>query len=685
MAHILRIMRGALFFALPVGSLLAQEFKFQPEINSIPVAINGVAVHSPFTGGFSFSKTAFGDIDGDGDLDLFVGDAFGGVSFYENTGSAVSPVFALQTDNFASTNLGRDLAPALVDIDNDGDLDLFIGEEDGNINFIRNDGSPLEYQFVFVTDAFDSIAVGLSSAPAFADIDNDGDFDLFVGEAEGNINFYRNIGDATTPGFAHENENFAGIDVGRESTPALIDIDGDNDLELFAGADGGNIYFFRNTSPTPDTLLTLEDENFSGINIGTYSAPTFVDLDGDSDADLLVAEFLGNVNYYRNDGSVSQPDFVLQIENFASIDVGTNSTPTYVDIDDDDDLDLFVGKNTGELNFFRNVGTKAMPSFHLETENYLADNGDPDDVGSFSIPAFADIDGDGDADMFVGEFDGNVNLYLNTGTTSTPKFELAAGRLGGIDVGQNSAPALTDIDDDGDFDLFIGARDGSVNFFVNAGKSFDSTFSSLGEKLESIDVGDDALPFFIDADKDGDQDLFIGKDRGTISFHRNMGTASAPSFPASEATGSFGSIDSGNDSSPALADIDNDGDLDLFMGEREGGLYFYRRIPGTTSIDAPEIDFTPQDFVLAQNYPNPFNPQTTIAYGLSKSSRVTLVIYNLLGQRVTTLIDAHQTAGRHLVRWDGKDYLGHDVASGVFFYRLEAGGLFSTRRLVLLR
>lgn len=685
MARILRIMSWAFCFVLPVGSLLAQEFNFKPEVNSIPVAINGVGVHSPFTGGFSFSKTAFGDVDGDSDLDLFVGDAFGGVSFYENSGSTVSPVFALQTDNFASTNVGRDLAPALVDIDNDGDLDLLIGEEDGNINFIRNDGTALEYQFVFVTDSFDSIAVGLSSTPAFADIDNDGDLDLFVGEAEGNINFYRNVGDATTPDFVLENGNFAGIDVGRESTPALVDIDNDNDLDLFVGGDGGGISFFRNTSSSPDTLLTLEDEAFAEINIGANSAPTFVDLDGDLDADLLVAEFLGNVNYYRNDGNTSLPDFVLQIENFASIDVGTNSTPTYVDIDDDGDLDLFVGKNTGELNFFRNVGTKSAPSFLLETENYLADNGDPDDVGSNSIPAFADIDGDGDQDLFVGEFDGNVNLYLNTGNVSTPHFELTAGKLGGIDVGQNSAPTLTDIDDDGDFDLFVGARDGSVNFFVNAGKSFDSTFSSTGVKFESIDVGDDAIPVFIDADKDGDQDLFIGKDRGTMSFHRNMGTASADSFPASEATGSLASIDIGNDSSPALADIDNDGDIDLFVGEREGGIFFYRRIPGTTSVDSPENDFTPQDFVLAQNFPNPFNPQTTIAYSLSQSSRVTLSIYNLLGQRVATLIDAHQPAGRHSVRWDGKDDLGQNVASGIFFYRLETSGLVKTRRMVLLR
>ncbi len=685
MACILRIMSWAFCFILVVGPLFAQEFNFSPEVNSIPVAIHGVTVHSPFTGGFSFSKTAFGDVDGDGDLDMFVGDAFGGVSFYENTSSTASPVFALQTDNFASTNVGRDLAPALVDIDDDGDLDLFIGEEDGNINFIRNDGAATEYQFVFVTDAFDSIAVGLSSVPAFADIDNDGDFDLFVGEAEGNINFYRNVGDATTPDFALENGNFAGIDIGRESTPAVVDIDNDNDLDLFVGGDGGGIAFFRNTSSTPDTVLTLEDEAFAEISIGASSAPTFADLDGDGDADLLVAELLGNVNYYRNNGSASQPDFVLQAENFASMDIGANSAPVYVDIDDDDDLDLFIGKSTGELNFYRNVGTKSAPSFLLETENYLADNGDPDDVGSFSIPAFADIDGDGDQDLFVGEFDGNVNLYLNTGTASAPQFELAAGRLGGVDVGQNSAPALTDIDDDGDFDLFVGARDGTVNYFVNAGKSFDSTFASTGEKFQSIDVGDNAIPVFIDADKDGDQDLFIGKDRGTISFHRNMGTASADSFPASEATGSLASIDIGNASSPALADIDNDGDIDLFVGEREGGIFFYRRIPGTTNVDAPEIDLSPRDFALAQNYPNPFNPQTTITYSLSQSSRVRVTIYNFLGQRVATLIDAQQPAGQHSIRWDGKDDLGNDVTSGIYLYELHAAGLSKGRKMIMLR
>jgi hypothetical protein len=683
MARILRIMELGWLAALPVGAVLAQEFKFQAEVNSIPININGVKVHSPFTGGFSFSKPALGDIDADGDLDLFVGDSFGAIAFYENIGTAAAPSFEVRTGNFASINVGRDSAPALVDIDDDNDLDMFVGEEGGNINFFRNHGTPLVYKFILETEAYDSIAVGLGSMPAFADVDNDGDQDLFIGEKDGNVNFYRNAGTAASSDFILESENLGDINVGRDSAPNLVDIDNDGDFDLFIGEDGGDINFCRNTSSAPDTLFVLEAEQFSGIHHGTDSVPIFADLDNDGDADLLVTEYLGNLNFYRNTGTASQPELTLEIENFATLDVGTNSAPTWVDIDDDGDQDLFVGKNSGRIAFYRNTGDDRAPSFTLETENLSSVSG-PINVGSFSIPAFADIDNDGDFDLFIGEFDGNVNFYMNAGTPAEPSFQLMAAKLGGIDVGSNSAPALTDIDDDGDFDLFVGAKDGTISFFRNAGKAIDSTFSPVGEKFESIDAGDDAVPLFIDVDLDGDEDLFIGKDRGSISFYRNMGTASAPAFPASEATGSFVAIDIGNDSAPALVDIDNDGDVDLFLGEREGGLYFFRRIPGTTGVTFPETKTLAQDFMLEQNYPNPFNPETTVQYRLPKASRVTLTIYNLFGQRVATLVDEQQLAGLHTARWNGINDSGRRVASGIYLYSLQVQGFSQSRKLVLL-
>lgn len=88
---------------------------------------------------------------------------------------------------------------------------------------------------------------------------------------------------------------------------------------------------------------------------------------------------------------------------------------------------------------------------------------------------------------------------------------------------------------------------------------------------------------------------------------------------------------------------------------------------------------------LAQNYPNPFNPTTTIRYALPGTEQVRLAVYNLLGQKIKTLVDGVQTAGVHDIVWDGKDTSGKAVGSGVYFYRLETDGVVKTRKMMLIR
>jgi hypothetical protein len=94
---------------------------------------------------------------------------------------------------------------------------------------------------------------------------------------------------------------------------------------------------------------------------------------------------------------------------------------------------------------------------------------------------------------------------------------------------------------------------------------------------------------------------------------------------------------------------------------------------------------TPAAFALLQNYPNPFNPETMIQFNLPKASKVHLEICNLAGEKVVTLMDGEQPAGRQIVRWNGRDDFGRDMASGVYFYRLAAGSHLQTRRMILLR
>jgi N-acetylneuraminic acid mutarotase len=112
-----------------------------------------------------------------------------------------------------------------------------------------------------------------------------------------------------------------------------------------------------------------------------------------------------------------------------------------------------------------------------------------------------------------------------------------------------------------------------------------------------------------------------------------------------------------------------------------------------TSVADENYEAIPRDVTLYPNYPNPFNPSTTITYFLSKTEKVRIVVYNLLGQEVCTLVDKKKPAGFHELLWDGKDDYGHRVASGVYLYRLEAKGpstgsgqsIVQTRKMVLLQ
>ena len=113
--------------------------------------------------------------------------------------------------------------------------------------------------------------------------------------------------------------------------------------------------------------------------------------------------------------------------------------------------------------------------------------------------------------------------------------------------------------------------------------------------------------------------------------------------------------------------------------------------PKPTAVEEEEEVITFEDFQLFQNHPNPFNNETIIKYTLSKSCHVSLVIYNVLGQKVKTLVTEYQKAGVKTVSWDGKDEKGKDLSSGIYFYQLSAGSvgkvgeITQTKRMLLLK
>lgn len=105
----------------------------------------------------------------------------------------------------------------------------------------------------------------------------------------------------------------------------------------------------------------------------------------------------------------------------------------------------------------------------------------------------------------------------------------------------------------------------------------------------------------------------------------------------------------------------------------------------TAVEDADENASLPEEFALRQNYPNPFNPETEIRYELPKESQVVLDVFNLVGQRVKTLVNGKVAAGRYAAKWNGTDDTGKSLASGVYLYRLETGDFVQARRMLLIR
>ena len=270
------------------------------------------------------SVPAFVDIDRDADKDVFIGSQDGTIVYYENTGSSIKAVFTQKTGSDNPLNgvvVSGWAAPAFVDIDGDGDMDLFIGQDDGTISFYTNGGSSTSASFSEVTgndNPLNGVDVGYNSKPIFADIDGDGDMDTFMGEYDGTINYYQNTGSSTTAAFTvqADADTLFKSDVGTNSAPAFVDVDKDGDLDVFIGAGNGIIQYYKNIGSNTAHSFSPQvgnDNPLNAVDVGegdnTNATPTFVDIDGDGDMDLFVGEYLGTIYFYLNSGSIIEASF----------------------------------------------------------------------------------------------------------------------------------------------------------------------------------------------------------------------------------------------------------------------------------------------------------------------------------------------------------------------------------------
>ena len=205
----------------------------------------------------------------------------------------------------------------------------------------------------------------------------------------------------------------------------------------------------------------------SEFDVGHYSTPTLVDVDRDGDVDIVSGEQNGGFWFYSNKGNgiytVYDTNNSASPFSGASFDVGRYSTPTLVDIDDDGDLDMFLDRNLESFGF---IVTRVMVLYTVYDTNNSANpfSGASFNVGLYSDPTFVDLDGDEDLDMVSGEHDGGFVFYSNTGNNSYTVYDKNnnANPFSGasFDVGKYSDPAFVDLDGDGDLDMISGEDGG---------------------------------------------------------------------------------------------------------------------------------------------------------------------------------------------------------------------------------
>jgi hypothetical protein len=249
----------------------------------------------------SESVPAAGDLDGDGDLDLIVGNKIdasndaGRLTIFRNTGTKQSPSFREEAplklvDAFH-------LAPTLGDLDGDRDLDLLVGTWNQDIRYFRNQGTPKEAKFV--EDPALAIKPPRASlaSPTLADLDGDGDLDLLVGTATGAILHYRNDGTARSAKFVLVSEKLGDLSPGRRSRVTVTDLTGDGLVDLLVGRETGGIVMYRNAG-TKSAPRFVEDSSFT-LPLPPMSTPLLVDFDGDGKVEVLSGVVSGGLVYWK--------------------------------------------------------------------------------------------------------------------------------------------------------------------------------------------------------------------------------------------------------------------------------------------------------------------------------------------------------------------------------------------------
>jgi len=473
---------------------------------------------------------AWGDVDGDGDLDLAVGNN-GWNKIYRNGGLDITGNLSM-TVGWTSNDENSTYNVAWGDVDGDGDLDLAVGN-DGNNKVYLNEGGVLQ---TAADDPWTSDDTDSTTSVAWGDVDGDGDLDLAAGNRYGPNKVYLNEG-LDAAGVLSMTVYWTSNDTDYTTSVAWGDVDGDGDLELVAGNDGATNKVYVNSGGRLDPVAAWASDD-----IEYTRAVAWGDADGDGDLDLAVVnDTQSNVVYQNIEGMLPA------VASWASTDYSVTRSVAWGDVDGDGDLDLAVGNNYGPNKVYRNGGLDIIGNLSM-TVGWTSD--DPD--YTYSV-AWGDVDGDGDLDLAVGN-DGNNKVYRNGGLDIIGNLSMTVGWTSD-DTDYTYSVAWGDVDGDGDLDLAVG-NDRNNKVYLNEGGVLQT---AADDPWTSNDEDSTYSVAWGDVDNDGDLDLAAGNLSGSNKVYLNEGGTL-------QTTAAWLDEDSNSTRSVAWGDVDGDGDLDLAVG-----------------------------------------------------------------------------------------------------------------------
>lgn len=475
------------------------------------------------------------DVDNDGDIDILAFQPSGGYLYYfqnqsQERGFGNDSLIYAQVDECWGKFYEGGLVPDIVLNDNsmdcaqpsgltnastrhegititafdknqDGLKDLLIGEVSSkNLIFVENGGTIDNAFATYKETDFPSedvpVDMQIFVGTFLVDVDKDGRKDILVspnsqfGKNTINTSFYKNIEVDSAAEFNLIEEDWLvgeSLDFGTDSYPAFCDYNADGLTDIVVssygliGLEGGvqtRLYLFENRGSVDDASYHLVDDNY--LNFLEFSdfdksyVPSFGDLDGDGDTDIIMGSLSGDLIYIENTGGEGQPyDFVAPVFDFFELNTENNTLKvTIADINQDGLGDIVVGgrnsytleEGIGSLKYFENVGTMSNPIF--SNDNFIKGLGSINvkDAGSSKVSASASYYSEGeDKLMFVGNEVGRVAVY-KVNSDGAP-FELLFDDLLGLNLGRRITIDVQDIDNDGFLELVAGNERGGLNIF----------------------------------------------------------------------------------------------------------------------------------------------------------------------------------------------------------------------------